>query len=1000
MMTTAWIRPISLAWLLLIPFSGNAVTPTIAASPSGALFLHSDGSVWGTGNVTNYGPGATSPVRLFPGQIAVAIGRIDGGDFALLADGTLWGSGGNGSGQLADGTTQSRSQPVRISVLSGIKAIAAGLSNHVLVLQESGTVLAWGENSFGQLGDGTQSDRYVPAPVAGLTNITRISASDNSSIALKSDGTVWVWGQTCCGAAGNGRDTQGPGDPAIFRLVPTQIQNLDQVIAVTAGDNHFMALRADATVWTWGIGDNGENGTGVFTHQVLPRQILGLDHVAAIDARGNNFSIALKTDGTVWTWGSNSRGRLGVTGIATSAVPIQVPGVSDVVAIAAGAEYNLAMRRDGTMIAWGANGNGQLGDGTLQNRSQILPVLGPGGTGQFNLLQPVPTTFNKLPQGQISLSVASGRAPLTVNATVRNASDADGTIAGFAWKTSDGQQASGPSASFVFTSGGTYNIDVLIRDNAGGVGTARRQVVVAQGAAASVQARPKVGAGPNFSIALANDGRILTWGQKGILGLYDAQAQNDLPDSNSLPLANGIIGAIDFAGDTSAIHVLMYDGTVVGWGANNFGQVGNGGQSSQFNQPQTLSGLPSVQTLAGGRGHRLALTRDGRVFAWGDNSYGQLGLGDGNNRYQPTEVTGLANVVAIAAGGVFSVVLKADGTVWAWGDNSNYQLGDGTTTSRNRPFQIPSLTNIAKIFAAGTSGQVFAQKADGTVWVAGGVPIAISGDPGPKSGPRRVPLFDGAAQIAPAPWHIVVLKSDGTVWTGGKQVSLALGFSGDGDIAGLKQVPGISDVIAVAAGPATSMALRRDGTVLAWGLNIYGQIGDGTLAYQQTPVLVVNATANDFLDLAPEVPNSVPRDKVPPFLLATYASGGLNSTTLYADVRGIISSGTFASAGETGRFASSYNVYVAANVPSSPALPYFQLDANISWSVLSWPMAAFMRGIALDSQDSLVRAQILQNTDLSSPQLAGTSILVGYGTDPDEMLRNSRYRTIFTVPTQ
>ncbi len=193
--------------------------------------------------------------------------------------------------------------------------------------------------------------------------------------------------------------------------------------------------------------------------------------------------------------------------------------------------------------------------------------------------------------------------------------------------------------------------------------------------------------------------------------------------------------------------------------------------------------------------------------------------------------------------------------------------------------------------------------------------------------------------------------------------------------------------------------LRRDGTVLAWGLNNYGQIGDGTLALQPTPVLALNETGNGFLDLIPEVANNIPRDKIPPFFLATYADGGLSATTLYADIRGITASGTFAAASDAGKFAAGYNVYVAASVPSLQSA-YFQLDSGNSWSVLRWPMAEFLRAVALDSQTSVVRAQILQNADLSSPALAGTSIVVGYGTDPDEMLRNARYRTIFTVPQQ
>jgi alpha-tubulin suppressor-like RCC1 family protein len=669
--------------------------------------------------------------------------------------------------------------------------------------------------------------------------------------------------------------------------------------------------------------------------------------------------------------------------------------MSDVLAIASGVAHVAVLRRDGSVLAWGSNANGQLGDGTLQDSSQPHSVLGPGGTGQLNLLQPAPANFNRLPQVQVRLNVTSGPAPLLVQATASNASDPDGTIASYSWRTSDGQQATGAAASFAFAQPGTYQVVALVRDNAGGVGTARDQVAVTPSAAA-VSATAKVAIGVKTGFALANNGRVLAWGDKSTLGLYDASVQNALPDANSRPIANGITGAVDLAIFSNTAYALQADGTVLGWGNNGFGKVGSVSALPHIAQPKLVADLPAARALAAGQEHTLALTRDGRVFAWGGNTYGQLGLGDIQTRFQPVEVSGLNGVSAIAAGNQFSAVLKSDGTVWAWGDNAGYQLGDGTQTIRNRPVQVPSLSGITKIFAI--QSYLLAQRADGTVWVTGNLPVAIPSDPGPRSGPRRVPTFDGYVQFAGSYNFLAALKADGTVWSGGQRASLLLGIAGSGDIAGLRQIPNITDAISLGYGPTNCMAIRRDGTVYSWGLNNLGQVGDGTLAYRETPVLVIDETATNFLDLIPEVPNVIPRDKIPPFLLSTFANGDLSSTTLYADLRGIIPSGSFASATDSGKFAAGYNVYVAANVPTIPVSPYFQLNANNSWATLSWPMAEFLRGVALDSQTSLVRAQILQNVDLSSPVLAGSSIIVGYGTDPDEMLRSARYRTIFTVP--
>jgi alpha-tubulin suppressor-like RCC1 family protein len=964
----------------VISFSGNAVTPMIAAGQGGSLFLNSDGSVWGTGDS---GSGATSPVRVieFPNVIAVATDA--GTNFALLADGTLWGYGTNDFGQLGDGTTQYRSKPQPVPGLSGIQAVAA--SSYVLALNEDGTVWAWGRNDMGQLGDGTRIDRSVPAQVVGLGNVTKISIDVNGSLALKSDGTVWVWGNKCCGAAGDGTGN-GPKPP--LALVPTQVHNLDQVIAVAAGGDHHMALRADGAVWAWGHGVLGQNGTGLLNGQLLPVQVPGLDHIVAIE-KGGSSSFALKADGTVWAWGNNATGQLGVKGITYSAVPIQVPGVSDIVAFSAESGHVLAMRRDGNVFAWGYNDRGQLGNGGLQDQAPPGVVLGPGGSGQLNLLTPAPANYNRLPSAQIGRSPASGTAPLTVQVTALKASDPDGTVTAYYWKSGDGQQASGASATFVYTRAGDYRLTLLIEDNAGGRMSVWARVQVAAAPVGAVSTNPKIAGNGSVSVALANDGRILTWGIGSLLGVDGG------PNPVSHPIANGKTGAVDIAVGSGTVHVLLADGAVVGLGNNSSGEVGSG-KNAPYISPQSLPGLPPVQALAANASNYLALTRDGRLFSWGSNMDGALGLGDTENRFAPTEIAGLNNVTAIATGSNLSVVLKDDGSVWAWGRNEGYELGDGTRISRNRPIQVPGLFSVRKIFVTGST--VFALKADGTVWVTGNLPTPIPGDPGPFSGARHVAAYDGIDQIAGDGRRVIARKPDGTVWTGGLNAR-ALGFESGGDIVGLKQLPDIADAIWVAGSSGVSMAVRRDGTVWSWGRNDYGQLGNGTYAGHATPALVVNESANGFLDMVPEVPNTIPRDKIPPFFLATYADGALSSTTLYADIRGIISSGSFTSASEYGRFAAGYNVYVAASIPSLQS-PYFQLDSGNNWSALRWPMAEFLRGAALDSQDAVVRAQILQNADLSSPALAGASILVGYGIDPDEMARNGRYRTIFTVSTQ
>ena len=362
----------------------------------------------------------------------------------------------------------------------------------------------------------------------------------------------------------------------------------------------------------------------------------------------------------------------------------------------------------------------------------------------------------------------------------------------------------------------------------------------------------------------------------------------------------------------------------------------------------------------------------------------------------------LDQVVQVAAGDMnsYSLALRADGSVWAWGGNTSFELGDGTAVSRTRPQKVPGLSNITRIFSGGNYW--FAVDQQGAVWGVGSGPFfGNMSSQDLRLGPVRLRQLDRFTKFAGTWRYALALGSDGTVWTwgyGGAGTASALGLPGTSNLTAPTQITGIVDAIDIQAGHYTAMILRRDGTILSWGTNPWGQVGDGTLAQRQTPVLVINETADNFLDLIPAVPNVILRDKIPPFFLSTYANGGLTAMTLYADVRGLTASGTFASVTGLGKFAAGYNVYVAASLPSGTSSAYFQLDSKNSWSSLVWPMSAFIIGANLNSQDQLVRTQVLTNTNVSS--LIGAEIIVGYGTDPNEMLSNARYRTIFTVPSQ
>ncbi len=290
---------------------------------------------------------------------------------ALKSDGSVLAWGDNSNGELGDGTAITRNSPVPVPGLTGVVAIAAG-SSHTVVLKSDGTLVAWGDNSNGQLGDGTTINYFSPVVVPGLTGIVAVAAGASQTIALKSNGTVMAWGGNTYGELGDGTTTT--------RRSPVPVPGLAGVVAIAAGSSHTVALKSDGTLVAWGHNGSGELGDGTVTNRYSPVPVPGLTGVVSVATSINNpHTLAVKSDGTVAAWGYNGNGELGDGTTTTRLSPVPVPGLTGVVAVAAGEWHTLALKSDGTVVAWGNNSYGGLGDGSTTNRLNPVPV--PGLTG-------------------------------------------------------------------------------------------------------------------------------------------------------------------------------------------------------------------------------------------------------------------------------------------------------------------------------------------------------------------------------------------------------------------------------------------------------------------------------------------------------------------------------------------------------------------------------------------------------------------------------------------
>jgi alpha-tubulin suppressor-like RCC1 family protein len=298
-------------------------------------------------------------------RVAIAAGIFH--TILAKADGSVWTWGGNYEGQIGDGTTTSRAEPVRITALSGVVDAAAGYY-HSVALGSDGTVFAWGRNFFGQLGDGTTTQRLGPVEILDISGVTAVAAGEGSTYALKSDGTVWAWGHNNEGQLGDGTKTD--------RYSPVQVQGLTNVISIAAGEVHALALKSDGTVWAWGNNLFGTLGDGTTNPALSPVRATSLSGMTAIAANGYH-SAAVKSDGTLWCWGSGLYGELGI-GDRPQIWPTPTPatGVAGASAVEAGSNHTVVLIDDGTLRACGLNVYGQLGDGTNNDRSTAVTVSG------------------------------------------------------------------------------------------------------------------------------------------------------------------------------------------------------------------------------------------------------------------------------------------------------------------------------------------------------------------------------------------------------------------------------------------------------------------------------------------------------------------------------------------------------------------------------------------------------------------------------------------------
>jgi alpha-tubulin suppressor-like RCC1 family protein len=548
-----------------------------------------------------------------------------------------------------------------------------------------------------------------------------------------------------------------------------------KVIAIEAGNFHSLAVASNGAVFSWGYGNNGQLGTGNTTASLSPITIPGLANVKAVGA-GLNHSLALLADGSVKAWGSGANGQLGLGTTANALSPASVPGLASVASISAGQGWSHAVKTNGELWSFGLNSSGQLGLGDAVNRLSPTLVSMVSGlmlvdAGFSHALtiggNGAVFAFGQNAQGQLGLDA------LRQVSTPRQI-DGLAHIAAIASSASSSHDAFRLANGSLMVFGRNTNGQLVTGDKAD------RHFPTT----IPVTNMAAVSAGYDHTLIRKSDNTV--WGagynNYGQLGLGNYTEKRTFTQVPNLTNAAALVASGGFS------LVLKTDGTVVGFGWNGSGQITGSTTPMATNVPLAATGLTGVTGIAAGSSHSLAVLANGTVRAWGSSGYGERGGGS-----LTTSIPNLTSVTQIAAGSYFSLFLRNDGAVYATGTNNRGQLGLGDTTQRYGPVQISGLTGIVSI-SAGTE-HALAIKNDGTAWSWGSNysgQLGTGSTPGQSNVPVKIPGISGAIRAVAGGGHSLILKQDGTAQTFGSNSNGQLGVGLGGVEYTPSAVPGLN----------------------------------------------------------------------------------------------------------------------------------------------------------------------------------------------------------------
>jgi alpha-tubulin suppressor-like RCC1 family protein len=599
---------------------------------------------WGSSSFLRFGDGngdAPTPTTVRELDHADEIWLSDDGDgCARWPNGATkcWGGGG---GALAAGERSGTFPKATIALLEDATAFSLEESLGCARMRDS-TVLCWGRNDVGQVGDGTTVLRLAPVPVQGLRDVVQVAVNRESACARLDDGTVWCWGGNHAGQLGDG----GGSD----RTQPVRVAGVDEVVELSAGDLHTCARHRDGTLTCWGWNRHGQCGVGEPSEIAKPGRVVGLDRVIQV-AVTNTHSCALRDDGAVYCWGQGWRGVIGDGMQIDRSAPVPVawsdtprpasplPSGSRVTAVAVGPSHTCASLDDGSARCWGDNSVGQVtGKGKRDDEPEpiVVPTAVPGVARVTRWSLDIFRSVARLDDGRVvgwGPRRAVEERPVAQNDDYAESFSIACLRRGDTVKCRDRDDRHHPSIAKVTQ----FDLEHA------------------------------------HACAVLHDGTVACAGSNGSGQLGDGTRADERWTFAVVPGLRDVAQVVTGSQHTCARRV---DGTVACWGE--YLAIGTGAQDSQ-RSPVEVAGLADVVDVVAGGSATCARTAAGAVSCWGH--YGHM-VRDDSFSAKPIVVPWLAGASQIALGTDHSCAILADGTLGCWGDNQFGQLGDGTMARR------------------------------------------------------------------------------------------------------------------------------------------------------------------------------------------------------------------------------------------------------------------------------------------------------------------------------